>query len=454
MWQNKIFAGLFHYKTYVMAKIEIFLPAMGEGIIEATITRWLKNAGEPVKEDESLVEIATDKVDSEIPSPGNGVLSEILVKQGEVAKIGQMIAILSTETIAEQSENHSQMSIKETKLEEKNLQIRQLSMIQATKPHQHSNAISGKFLSPLVRQMIQSEGIDMQSIEKIQGSGLNGRITKNDVILLLAGKNEKTISLDQPAMTDPQINTVITPVAAHKTIADDQVEIVEMDRVRKLIAAHMVRSKQISPHVTSFAEANVSHIVEWRNRVKNSFEKREGFKLTYTPVFFEAVAKALIDFPRINVSVDNDNILIKKAIHIGMATALPDGNLIVPVVKDAAIKNFRGLARSINELAFKARAGKLSPDDIHGGTFTITNLGSAGTLAGTPIINQPEAAVLGIGSITKSPIVVETPQGDFVGIGYTVILSLSYDHRIIDGMLAGQFLNRIIYYLKNFDTSD
>lgn len=421
-----------------MARMNLIIPAMGEGVIEATINKWLVKAGTEVKEDDPLVEVATDKVDSEIPAPSSGIILEIKAAEGTVVKIGDTIAILENNVVVQPEET--------LKIEKEVERIRET--IDADRKEKKEEFIvtremksrtpSGKFLSPLVRNIAVQEGISYTDLDKTTGTGMDGRITRDDILRILDERNKK---IPEPAIGE---NKKIPRIAE----GDD--EVIEMDRVRKLIAEHMVMSKRTSPHVTSFIDADVTRMVNWRNSIKDKFLAAEGQKLTLTPVFIDAVARALHDFPMINVSVDGNNIIKKKNINIGMATALPDGNLIVPVIKNANEKNLTGLARAVNDLAERARNNKLKPDEITGGTFTVTNFGTYNNLSGTPIINQPQSAILGIGAIRKKPAVVETPDGDVIGIRQIMILSLSYDHRIIDGALAGKFINRIKEILENY----
>ncbi len=418
--------------------MNIILPAMGEGVIEATINKWLVKAGAEVKEDDPLVEVATDKVDSEIPAPSAGIIAEIMAAEGSVVKVGDTIAILESnltagpeETIKVEKEveriRETINSVREEKKEE--LQV---------SGEMKSRTPSGKFLSPLVRNIAAREGISYSDLDTIQGTGMDGRITRDDILKLLDERNKK--------ISEPEKKPDI-PVRPATAQGD---EIIEMDRVRKLIAEHMVMSKRTSAHVTSFIDVDVTRMVNWRNSVKDAFLSREGQKLTLTPIFIDAAARALTEFPMINISVDGNNIIKRKNINIGMAAALTDGNLIVPVIKNANEKNLTGLARAVNDLAGRARGNKLKPDEITGGTFTVTNFGSYNNLSGTPIINQPQAAILGTGAVRKMAAVVETPDGDMIGIRQIMILSLSYDHRVIDGALAGKFLNRIKEILENY----
>jgi len=421
-----------------MARMNIILPAMGEGVIEATINRWLVKVGAEVKEDDPLVEVATDKVDSEIPAPSAGIIAEIKASEGSVVKVGETIAILESNieagpevTLKIEKEVERVRETINAVREEKKEELKVSGEMKSRTP-------SGKFLSPLVRNIAASEGISYSDLDRIQGTGMDGRITRDDIMKLLDERNKK--------IPEPEIKAE-QPVQPSASQGD---EIIEMDRVRRLIAEHMVMSKRTSPHVTSFIDADVTRLVNWRNTIKDKFLEREGQKLTLTPIFIDAAARALAGFPMINISVDGNNIIKRKSINIGMATALPDGNLIVPVIKNANEKNLTGLARAVNDLAARARAGKLKPDEITGGTFTVTNFGSYNNLSGTPIINQPQAAILGTGAVRKTPAVVETPDGDMIAIRQIMILSLSYDHRVIDGALAGRFLNRMKEILENY----
>jgi len=418
--------------------MNIILPAMGEGVIEATINKWLVKEGAEVKEDDPLVEVATDKVDSEIPSPSAGIIVEIRASEGSVVKVGDPIAILES-SIAVQPEEVKKIDKEVERIRETINAVREEKKeeLQVSR-EMKSRTPSGKFLSPLVRNIAGQEGISYSELDKVTGTGMDGRITRDDILRLLDERKKKSSEAER------KVEKEVRPAASQGD------EIIEMDRVRKLIAEHMVMSKRTSPHVTSFIDADVTRMISWRNSIKEKFLAREGQKLTLTPIFIDAVARALIDFPMINISVDGNNIIKKKNINIGMATALPDGNLIVPVIKNANEKNLTGLARAVNDLAERARSNKLKPDEITGGTFTVTNFGTYNNLSGTPIINQPQAAILGTGAVRKMPAVVETPDGDVIGIRHIMILSLSYDHRVIDGALAGRFLNRIKEILENY----
>jgi 2-oxoglutarate dehydrogenase E2 component (dihydrolipoamide succinyltransferase) len=425
-----------------MARMNIVLPAMGEGVIEATINKWLVETGTVVREDDPLVEVATDKVDSEVPAPMAGTLVSILVKEGSVAKIGDVIAVIENDVVQTKEESAKvqkeveriRETIEEVKTEQKEVEVVSQDM--------KSRTPSGKFISPLVRSIAAKEGISYSELDTLKGTGMDGRITKDDINKLLNSRKKAEEPLQETTQSEEPVK-----VAVEKSAGD---EIIPMDRVRKLIADHMVLSKRTSPHVTSFIDADVTKLMNWRNAYKEKFFQAEGQKLTLTPIFIDAVARALYEFPMVNISVDGTNIIRKKNINIGMATALPDGNLIVPVIKNANEKNLTGLAKAVNDLAERARINKLKPDEISGGTFTITNFGSYDNLAGTPIINMPQAAILGTGVVRKTPAVIETPEGDMIAIRQIMILSLSYDHRVIDGALAGKFLHKIKGILENY----
>ena len=435
-----------------MPRMNIVLPAMGEGVIEATINKWLVTEGSKVKEDDPLVEVATDKVDSEVPAPATGTLVSIIVKEGSIARVGDLLGVIENNATPTKEDikkiNKEVEQIRETiaavKLEKTEIEVSSHDM--------KSRTPSGKFISPLVRSIAAREGISYADLDRTLGTGMDGRITKDDLLKILEEKNTykaieaaEAIKASEEADTTKVVKKQI--ISASKSLGD---EIIPMDRVRKIIAEHMVLSKRTSPHVTSFIDADVTRLVSWRNTNKEKFLAAEGQKLTLTPIFIDAVAKALYEFPMVNISVDGDNIIKKKNINIGMATALPDGNLIVPVIKNANEKSLTGLAKAVNDLAERARINKLKPDEITGGTFTITNFGSYNNLAGTPIINQPQAAILGTGVVRKTPVVVETPEGDMIAIRQIMILSLSYDHRVIDGALAGKFLHKVKQILENY----
>jgi 2-oxoglutarate dehydrogenase E2 component (dihydrolipoamide succinyltransferase) len=447
-----------------MAEIEIRLPKMGESVTEATITNWLKNIGDQVNLDEPLVEVATDKVDNELPSEASGVLVKRLFEKDQVAQVGDVIAIISTDGATSSPTSVSSSQINEvSSLNE--VVMPSLTEVISNGKESAPTSTSDKFYSPLVRSMASKEGISMAELDSLPGSGKDGRVTKNDVISYLESRSNKLISA--PAQeTSTQVvsapaaqTTVNTPASSGFlgnikepiVVPNPGDEIIEMDRMRKLIAEHMVMSTHVSPHVTSYVEADVTNIVNWRNKVKDSFKKREGQNLTFTPIFIEAIVKAIKDFPMINVSVSGSTIIKRKDINIGMATALPSGNLIVPVIKNADQLNLVGITKQVNALANNARDNKLKPEDIQGGTYTVTNVGTFGNVMGTPIINQPQVAILALGAIRKVPAVIETPEGDFIGIRHKMFLSHSYDHRVVDGALGGQFVRRVADYLEQFD---
>jgi len=434
-----------------MGEVKLILPKMGESVAEATLTTWLKKEGDRIELDEAVAEIATDKVDSEIPATHAGILKKQLFKVGEIVKVGQAFAILESDGEADESDNelvelHSPQSNPAT----------YKTPVAQEKAAATEFQKSDKFYSPLVKSIASKENIGKEELDKIKGTGKDNRVSKDDLMAYLqAGKqNIAPGTLSNPNPTPTPTPTLISSSPA-STLSTSSIsgedEIFEMDRMRKIIAEHMVKSKQIAPHVTSFIEVDVTAMVMWRDRIKNEFEKKEGFKITFTPIFIEAVAKALKDFPMVNIQVDGNNIIKKKAINIGMAAALPSGNLIVPVIKNADRLNIIGLTEQVNDLAKRARENKLKPDEIQGGTFTITNVGTFGNIMGTPIINQPQVAILSTGIIKKKPVVIETPMGDTIAIRQMMFLSLSYDHRVVDGMLGGSFLRKIGDYLENFD---
>lgn len=441
-------------KYIEMAKFEVVMPKLGESIIEATITKWLKSPGDTIEEDDPIVEIATDKVDSEIPSPVEGRLVEALYQEGDIVPVGKIIAIIETDPNAsvEPAVGSSAKTVENVAREiEENIPVASTEVIENS---------SDRFYSPLVKNIAKTEGITQSELDQVPGTGKDGRVTKDDLMAYLKtrvqGKPAAVASPAQAVAPAASPAPVAAPVAAVKhqapaIISSAGDEIVEMDRMRKLIADHMVMSVQTSPHVTSFIEVDVTNIVKWRDRVKDDFQKREKEKITFTPIFVEAAAQALKDFPGVNASVDGYKVILRKNINIGMAAALPNGNLIVPVIKNADQKNLLGLAKDVNSLANKARTNKLDPDDIAGGTFTITNLGTFGSITGSPIINQPQVAILGVGVIKKKPVVLETEEGDVIAIRHMMILSLSYDHRVVDGALGGMYLQRMQQLLESFD---
>ncbi|MEY2631170.1 MAG: Dihydrolipoyllysine-residue acetyltransferase component of pyruvate dehydrogenase complex [Bacteroidota bacterium] len=430
-----------------MAKFELKLPKMGESVAEATITNWLKNVGDSISADEAVLEIATDKVDSEVPSEVSGVLAEILFQVNDVVKVGQTIAIIETEggsvTAAPVAETVAAPIAEVAKTVE---------VAVATAAPADFKA-SDKFFSPLVKNIATAEGVTVAELETIAGSGKDGRVTKDDILNYVKNRGNQPVAAPQAVVpVSASAPKTTTPIATPVSVNGGD-EIVEMDRMRKLISGYMVASVQTSAHVQSFIEVDVTNIVKWRDRVKNAFEKREGEKLTFTPIFMEAVAKALKDFPGMNISVDGEFIIKRKNINLGMAAALPNGNLIVPVIKNADQLNLVGMAKAVNDLGNRAKAGKLKPDDTQGGTYTVTNVGTFGSVFGTPIINQPQVGILALGAIRKVPAVIETPEGDFIGIRQKMFLSHSYDHRVVDGALGGSFVKRVAEYLEAFDVN-
>ncbi len=423
-----------------MARFDIVMPKLGESIIEATITKWLKKEGDSIKEDESVLEIATDKVDSEIPSPVEGILLERLFKEGDVVAIGTVIAVIDL--------GGEELTFTPAGEEKKRPTIEKGLTEPIPEPSNNNvKPVSNRFYSPLIKNIAKQENIPIQELENIRGSGSEGRLTKQDLLdyIVTRGTEKRPISSIQHPASNIQLPGSVT------FAGEDQ--IIEMDRIRQLISGHMVQSVQTSPHVTSFVEVDMTRIVSWRDQRKDEFLKRQGLKLTFTPIFIDAIAKAVRDYPQVNVSVDGTRILLHTSINVGMAVSLPNFNLIVPVIKNADQKNLFGILRDVTDLAERARASKLKPDEITGGTISLTNLGSFGTLAGTPIINQPQTAIIAVGSIKKRPVVVETPAGDAIMIRHIMILSITYDHRVIDGALGGQFLNKMVSYLENFDTN-
>lgn len=427
------------------------MPKMGESVAEATIIKWLKKEGDFIDADEPVLEIATDKVDSEVPSPASGTLIKRFFNEGDVVQVGALIAMIGSA-----GEGVSEVSVPVVKLETAASIAKPVAHQAAPAVTSVSNGTGNGFYSPLVKSMAMQENISNAELESISGSGAEGRVTKKDVLAYIQKRNAAPASnsgsgsiIERQPVTPAAANQSGS-IAPAKSVSGD-IEIIEMDRMRKLIADHMVMSKHTSAHVTSYVEADVTNIVNWRNKIKNEFEKREKEKITFTPIFIEALARAIKDFPMINVSVEGTKILVKKNINIGMATALPNGNLIVPVIKNADRMNLIGLTKSVNDLANRARNNKLLPDEVQGGTFTLTNVGSFGNVMGTPIINQPQVAILAVGAIRKKPAVIETPQGDAIAIRHMMFLSLSYDHRVVDGSLGGSFVKRIADYLEQFD---
>ncbi len=443
-----------------MAVVDLIMPKLGESIMEATILKWHKQAGDTVKMDETVLEIATDKVDSEVPSTAAGVLEEILYNVNDVVPIGTVIARIRTGAAEIVSNNPVVSTPSRTEVQQPAQQAVVVETIQHTAAavqHQSSNGSANRFYSPLVLNIAASEGISMTELEKIPGTGNEGRVTKKDILQYVSERKSGVVSREPVARNTDMVIPVAkveqqqsTGTQQVPTTYSGNVEIIEMDRMRKLIADHMVRSKHTSPHVTSFTEADVTNLVQWRDKVKKDFEKREGTKITFTPLFVEAIVRCIKKFPLINCSLDGNNIIIKKDINIGMATALPSGNLIVPVIKNADQLNLVGLAKQVNNLADSARNGKLKADDTTGGTFTLTNVGTFGSLMGTPIINQPQVAIMAVGAIKKRPVVIETEAGDSIAIRHMMYLSMSYDHRIVDGSLGATFLTAVAKELENF----
>lgn len=439
-----------------MATVDLVMPKMGESIMEATVLKWHKKPGDAVKMDETVLEIATDKVDSEVPSTAAGTITEILFKENDVVPVGTIIARINTEAGAAAIPQPSAPAPAATPVPNPAPQ----PTVQPTPaPAPQTNNVAGRFYSPLVLNIAAKEGIGMAELERIPGSGADGRVSKKDVLSYIANRGSGPAPATVQTTSAPAASAPAAPAASSTPVANTaptqpipaNVEVIEMDRMRKLIADHMVRSKATSPHVTSFTECDVTNIVKWREKNKSAFEKKYGEKITFTPIFIEAIVNCIKRYPMINSSVDGDRILVKKDINIGMATALPSGNLIVPVIKNSDTKNLLGLTKDVNALAGAARSNKLKADDTQGGTFTLTNVGTFGSLMGTPIINQPQVAILAVGSIKKRPMVLETEQGDVIAIRHMMYLSLSYDHRIVDGSLGASFLTAVANELEAFD---
>lgn len=425
-----------------MARVELVMPKMGESIMEATILKWRKKPGDRVELDEPVLDIATDKVDSEVPSPVAGTIVEILFSENDVVAINKAIAIIETEAAGVQPAASPAVAPAAVSGSDKE----SVSVPYQPVPVTATALASDRFYSPLVRTIAREENISQAELDALPGSGQDGRVTKKDILAYVAGRGQTPQPKLQPVAPAP------TPTPATPAVSfSGAFEIVEMDRMRKLIADHMVMSKHTSPHVTSFVEVDVTNLVNWRNRIKDQFKKQYGENITFTPIFLEAVARAVRDYPMINSSVDGNRILVKKDVNIGMAAALPTGNLIVPVIKNADYLNLAGLTKVVNDLASRARQNQLKPEEIQGGTFTITNVGTFGNVMGTPIINQPQVAIMAIGAIRKKPAVLETEYGDVIAVRQMMFLSLSYDHRIVDGMLGGSFLRRVADYLEAFD---
>jgi 2-oxoglutarate dehydrogenase E2 component (dihydrolipoamide succinyltransferase) len=459
-----------------MARFELKLPKMGESVAEATITNWLKEVGDKIEADEAVLEIATDKVDSEVPSEVSGTLVEKLFGKDDLVQVGQTIAIIETEAGVEISSSFLvDKVIEDEPAPAEAAEIEKtIEAVQETAAAPQDFSTSDKFFSPLVKNIAKEEGVSIVELENMQGSGKDGRVTKEDILKHIEDRKSGVVATpkaveeiaaetivpktEQSKAAEPKISEpkAVEPVAqkSQQTVpvsVNGGDEIIEMDRMRKLISGYMVASVQTSAHVQSFIEVDVTNIVKWRDKVKTAFEKREGEKLTFTPIMMEAVAKALKDFPGMNISVDGEYIIKKKNINLGMAAALPNGNLIVPVIKNADQLNLVGMAKAVNDLGNRAKAGKLKPDDTQGGTYTVTNVGTFGSVFGTPIINQPQVGILALGAIRKVPAVIETPEGDFIGIRQKMFLSHSYDHRVVDGALGGSFVKRVAEYLEAFD---
>ncbi|SIT92623.1 dihydrolipoamide acetyltransferase family protein [Pontibacter indicus] len=453
-----------------MALVEMVMPKMGESIMEGTVLKWLKNVGDTIEQDESVLEVATDKVDTEVPAIQGGVLKEILVQEGDVVAVGAPIAIISTngEDTAAPAPAAAEAPAAAAPAPQANAQPAAASADSAVA--KLDQPASGRFYSPLVLNIAREEGISMQELEYVPGTGKEGRVSKKDILTYVESRKNAPQQAAAPQAQPQAQAPAAAPQAAPAPAAQPQVqaapaaskpaasysgnvEIIEMDRMRKMIADRMVDSKRVSPHVTSFVEADVTNIVNWRNKWKNDYKRREGENLTFTPIFIDAIARAIKDFPMINVSVDGGNIIRHKDINIGMAVALPSGNLIVPNIKNADQLNLNGLTKKVNDLANRGRMNKLTPDDLAGGTYTVSNVGSFGNVMGTPIIMQPQVAIMAVGAIKKKPAVIETPEGDLIGIRHFMFLSHSYDHRVVDGSLGGMFVRRVADYLENFDVN-
>lgn len=443
-----------------MARIELIMPKLGESVMEATILTWEKKVGDSIELDENVLTIATDKVDTEVPSPIEGVLAEILFPEGSVVPIGTAIAVIET------AQGAAEVKASPAVAATPNAATSQpsASATVVTNNEVADNTEATRFYSPLVKSIAKEEQISMSELEQIPGSGANGRLTKDDLMSYVNNRKSAPVAapaatpapaapIAKPAAPAANNNTVSVPTFNLPPIDKSNADIIEMDRMRRLISDHMVMSKHVSPHVASFVEVDVTEIVKWRDKNKKAFEQKYGEKITFTPIFMEAVVRALQDFPMINVSVEGTNIIKHRSFNIGMATALPTGNLIVPVIKQAENLNLVGLTKQVNDLATRARNNKLRPDEIQGGTFTVTNVGGAGSVMGLPIINQPQAAILALGVIRKKPAVVETPYGDLIAVRQMMFLSLSYDHRVVDGMLGGSFLRRVGDYMEQFDVN-
>jgi 2-oxoglutarate dehydrogenase E2 component (dihydrolipoamide succinyltransferase) len=445
-----------------MAQFELVMPKMGESVAEATIIKWLKNEGDAIEMEEAVLEIATDKVDSEVPSPAEGILVKKLYQENDVVQVGQVVALIETAAAAAPAASAPAAEVVAQTVEKAVAAVSAPAAVVSTE---------GRFYSPLVKNIAREEGLAQEELDRIPGTGADGRVTKQDILSYLSNRSKAPVAepatvaatpvAPVPAATAPTPAATAVPVPnagggflqikTPVVTANPGDEIIEMDRMRKMIAENMVMSKHVSPHVTSYVEADVTNIVRWRDKVKNGFEKREGEKITFTPIFIQAIVKAIKDFPMINISVDGTNIIKRKDINIGMAAALPSGNLIVPVIKNADRLNLMGLTKAVNDLANRARTNKLKPEEIQGGTYTITNVGTFGNVLGTPIIPQPQVAIMAVGAIRKKPAVIETPEGDVIAIRHMMFLSHSYDHRVVDGALGGMFVRRVADYLEAWD---
>ena len=433
-----------------MARFELKLPKMGESVAEATITSWLKEVGDTIELDEAIVEIATDKVDSEVPSEVEGTLVEILYQKDDVVAVGETIAVIETE--GENSD--SEKPVATNTIEDSSVTAVEKTIekaVEVVSAPIAKTSDSGKFYSPLVRNIAQKEGVSMNELETITGSGKDARVTKEDILSYIGNRSKSSQKIVAPTKVEAPKQVEKTVVKATPVSVNGGDEIIEMSRMGKLIAKHMVDSVQTSAHVQSFIEIDVTNIVKWRDKVKDAFFKREGEKLTFTPIFMQAIATTIKKYPLINIAVDGDNIIKKKNINLGMAAALPDGNLIVPVIKNADQLNLVGMTKSVNDLAGRARGNQLKPDDIQGGTYTVTNVGGFGSVMGTPIINQPQVAILALGAIRKVPAVIETSEGDFIGIRQKMFVSHSYDHRVVNGALGGMFIKTLKETLESWD---
>ena len=441
-----------------MARFELKLPKMGESVAEATLTNWLKEVGDTIEADEAVLEIATDKVDSEVPSEVDGVLVEKLFNIDDVVQVGQTIAIIETEGGSDKDSKSETKAVPDSNITSSEAIKEVESHVESAKQAVQApiENTGDRFYSPLVKNIAAEENISQAELNGISGSGKDGRVTKNDILAFIENRTSAKSQDSKPQSavgTQSQATTTETSKPKATVSVGGEDEIIEMTRMGKLIAHHMVESTQTSAHVQSFVECDVTNVWNWRNKVKNAFAKREGESLTFTPIFMEAVAKALKDFPMMNIAVDGNNIIKRKNINLGMAAALPDGNLIVPVIKNADRLNLLGMSKAVNDLAARARENKLKPDDISGGTYTVTNVGTFGSIMGTPIINQPQVGILALGAIRKVPAVIETPEGDFIGIRFKMFLSHSYDHRVVNGALGGQFVKRVADYLEAWDVN-